>query len=414
MRREPDSIRSAMPQPCMGPRRRVFRTSMSRVPCRRFWSAMAPSLRASKGRWRRAGGNSREAGRRSAQGTPGSSNAARAAGGDRGVEVRDPAVLRGGSGLVNQDGVAGEMGLVIEDVGIEIDAVGPDNRTGLGVDTNLSEVVGVLEGSEHAPMTPHGGPKINNSLRTVRKRQAHNEMGADFDTGNSRVIRQHCSLQRRNRQCRQLGAKPLPVLDELRLMDSSPFHCQGQDSWRKISAQKPDWMDNHPRSIPGIERMEVRRAVVVEVHPDDDAEKREISGMPQRGQRLPGQVTMFALTCPGKCGTPTTSEPARKDSALWGEPYGAGGERHGEDGADQGLLAAVAVADPAEEGAAHRAHHEAGGEGAEGGEGGCGGGVGREEVGTDLGSEEAEEGEVVPLEHVAAPGTPLRAYRPPP
>src|SRR5206468_11999615 len=65
------------------------------------------------------------------------------------------------------------------------------------------------------------------------------------------------------------------------------------------------------------------------------------------------------------------------------------------------LLPAVAVADPAEEGAAHRPHHEAGGEGAEGGEGGGGGGVGREEVGADLGGEEAEEGEVVPLEHVA-------------
>jgi hypothetical protein len=37
------------------------------------------------------------------------------------------------------------MGVVIQDVGIEIDAVGPDDRTGLGVNTNLSEVVGVLE-----------------------------------------------------------------------------------------------------------------------------------------------------------------------------------------------------------------------------------------------------------------------------
>src|SRR5687768_4058997 len=65
---EPDSIRSAIPQPCMGPRRRALSTSMSRVP----WSrpagslstgvrATVPSFRASKGRWLREGRNSRSA-----------------------------------------------------------------------------------------------------------------------------------------------------------------------------------------------------------------------------------------------------------------------------------------------------------------------------------------------------------------
>ncbi len=48
-----------------------------------------------------------------------------------------------------------------------------------------------------------------------------------------------------------------------------------------------------------------------------------------------------------------------------------------------------------------RPHDEAGGERTEGGEERGGGVVGREEVRADLLGEEAEEGEVVPLEHVA-------------
>jgi hypothetical protein len=65
------------------------------------------------------------------------------------------------------------------------------------------------------------------------------------------------------------------------------------------------------------------------------------------------------------------------------------------------LLPSVPVTDPAEQRATDGAHHEPGGEGAERREHGRGRVVRREEVRTDLRREEAEQGEVVPLEHVA-------------
>ena len=56
-------------------------------------------------------------------------------------------------------------------------------------------------------------------------------------------------------------------------MNASPFDRERQDSGREIAAEQPEWFDAQLCFLAGIDRMEVRTAVIVEVHPDHDAEE---------------------------------------------------------------------------------------------------------------------------------------------
>ena len=88
-------------------------------------------------------------------------------------------------------------------------------------------------------------------------------------------------------------------------------------------------------------------------------------------------------------------------AALGQEPDEERREGHREDRPDERLLATESVADPAEQRPADRPHEEPGGERPEGGEQRSGGIVAGKKCAPICAGEEAEQGEVVPLEHVA-------------
>jgi hypothetical protein len=83
------------------------------------------------------------------------------------------------------------MDLVIEHIGVQIDAVGPDDRPGFSINPNLSEKTGVLKSRKDAAATSNRRAEIDGSLRAIRKGQEYKKGRPDFDHGNARVQRKH-------------------------------------------------------------------------------------------------------------------------------------------------------------------------------------------------------------------------------
>lgn len=63
------------------------------------------------------------------------------------------------------------MGSVVEHVGIEIRAVGPDDRSRLTIDTDLCEKVRVLKRREHPASAANPRSQVNRPLQPVRETQ---------------------------------------------------------------------------------------------------------------------------------------------------------------------------------------------------------------------------------------------------
>ena len=65
----------------------------------------------------------------------------------------------------------------------------------------------------------------------------------------------------------------MPVAHQLLLMKGRPFHHHGRRAIRDVPLESNDGINSDLRLIPGIDGVEVRRIMVVEIHTNDNAEE---------------------------------------------------------------------------------------------------------------------------------------------
>src|ERR1035438_270067 len=122
----------------------------------------------------------------------------------------------------------------VENVGIEVRAVGPGYCTQLRIDADLREVGGVtqrLEDSLEAEM----GREIYHALNAVLESKVQAIFAERFCANN---VHQHDLLQRRNRLELRLAPRQVPILYQFRAMHSRPLRHQPERARRKASSQQ--------------------------------------------------------------------------------------------------------------------------------------------------------------------------------
>lgn len=173
--------------------------------------------------------------------------------------------------FVQQDGtVAGRRGVfTVENVGIEVDAVGPGDRAGDGVHGNLCEHGSISERLEDT--TFEDAVEVELAHQAVGEGEAQPEVTQVFDIYDSRRSAHRRTLSKgldRDERCRSL--RPLPVVRQVRPMQLGPLPHEASRSTRKGAGEERGVRDPHERLVAAVDRVEVGRLVILPVHVHDD------------------------------------------------------------------------------------------------------------------------------------------------
>ena len=137
--------------------------------------------------------------------------------------------MRAAAPPARSGGNVGAVRQFVEHVGVDVDVVGPDDRAPVGVDANLRKGRRIAERREdpgsspdthRAPSTNPVVPSANASFSRVR--------WYDLDRGDARMGWDHASFQGRNSYGRLLSSDPVPVGQQLRLVQAGPFDDKGE------------------------------------------------------------------------------------------------------------------------------------------------------------------------------------------
>ncbi len=153
-----------------------------------------------------------------------------------------------------------------KDIGTDIRAIGPNDRSQFGINPDLSKLRRVIfQGIEDR--TAEVGREIDGLLRSVRKEQADLESVENLH----RLHSNHDLILHQGRDRLQgLGLpRKLPVLRQRIAMLGGPLENQRGRSLRKRSLQDGQSVDREGRFVFTVSGMEMRRRVIV-VEPAED------------------------------------------------------------------------------------------------------------------------------------------------
>ena len=157
-----------------------------------------------------------------------------------------------------------------EDIGTDVRAVGPNDRSEFRIDSYLPKLRRVfLQGIED--WTVEVGGKIDGLLRSVREEQMNLESLENLH----RLHSNHGLILHQGRDRLQgLGLpRKLPVQRQFFTVLGGPLENQRGRSLRKRSLQDGQSIDREGRFMFAVAGMEVRRRVIVVVHRDNDSEE---------------------------------------------------------------------------------------------------------------------------------------------
>lgn len=157
----------------------------------------------------------------------------------------------------------------MENVGIEVDAVGPGDRAGDGVHRCLCEEGSVPERFEDATLEYPVEVELAN--QAVGEGEAEPEITQVFDIDDSRRPAHGRRLAKGvDRDERRRSLRPLPIVQKVRPMQLSPLPDQATRSPRKGAGEEGGVSDPHERFVGAVDRVEVGRLVILPVHVHDD------------------------------------------------------------------------------------------------------------------------------------------------
>jgi len=157
-----------------------------------------------------------------------------------------------------------------EDIGTDVSAIRPNDRSQFGIDSNLSKLRRIfLQGIEDRAMEERG--EIDSLFRPVREEQVDLESLEDLH----RLHSNHAVILHQGWDRLQGLALPreLPVPRQFIAVLGGPLENQRGRPLRKRPLEDGQSIYRESRFVFPVAGMKVRRSVIVVVHSDDDAEE---------------------------------------------------------------------------------------------------------------------------------------------
>ena len=166
--------------------------------------------------------------------------------------------------------LAARRGVVtVENVGIEVDAVGPADRAGDGVHGHLCEQGSIPERLEDA--TLQYAVEVEFTYQAIGEGEAQAEVTQVIDIDDSRRSAHGLRLAKgldREERCGRL--RTVPVVRQLRPMPLGPLPNEATRSAGKGACKERGVGNPHERLFTAVDRMEMGRLVILPVHVDDN------------------------------------------------------------------------------------------------------------------------------------------------
>jgi hypothetical protein len=154
----------------------------------------------------------------------------------------------------------------VQDVGVEVDAVRPRDRASNRIDRDSSEDIIIVDRCEHARQCVGEVEFAHEAIGERDAQETRAEMLDGCDAGENGHV--HTLLERLDpRQgCWLLGQQP--VRKKFIAVKRSPLLNQARCSPGKVTSDRAAIVDTDQCFVLGVDRMEVRRVVISEVHVD--------------------------------------------------------------------------------------------------------------------------------------------------
>jgi hypothetical protein len=165
---------------------------------------------------------------------------------------------------------SGTVRLFVQQVGADIDSVGPDDGSSFRIDAHPDKKARIIQLFDEARPADDPGSQVHSTGRTVREGQ-FDDVG--FECPDRNYARVHGLRQRFNPLGTLTGTQTPPILQQLDLMETTPLHDDCQHPGREVTVEQAWRRNANLSACTAIGGVKVWRTVLVEVHPDHDPEK---------------------------------------------------------------------------------------------------------------------------------------------
>jgi hypothetical protein len=159
--------------------------------------------------------------------------------------------------------------VAMQDVRIQIDAVGPHDRARNGINGHQREEGRIIERRENA--TVEHTDEVELAYEAICKGDSQLEAAEVLDVGDPKWASHVISLPKAfNRIHGLTSSRVLPIDGQLLTVQQSPLLDEASRGARQRSGEQRAVVDPHQRLVTGVDGMEMCRLVVVPLHVDDD------------------------------------------------------------------------------------------------------------------------------------------------